>query len=78
MTEFMRKTYIVNLNKYTLKKHNLKQAFYVNYMLMWFSLFVYYNWHYSLFLLSIKIVTGPSLTKATFMSAPNAPVFIGF
>ena len=33
---------------------------------------------YSLFLLSIKIVTGPSLTKVTFMSAPNTPVFIGF
>ena len=32
MTEFMRKTYIVNLNKYTLKKHNLKQAFYANYV----------------------------------------------
>ena len=36
MTEFMRKTYIVNLNKYTLKKHNLKQAFYANYVPMWF------------------------------------------
>ena len=32
---------------------------------------------YSRFRLSIQIVTGPSLTKATFMSAPNSPVATG-
>ena len=29
---------------------------------------------YSLLLVSIQIVTGPSLMSATFMSAPNSPV----
>jgi len=33
---------------------------------------------HSLFLLSIIIVTGPSLVKLTFMSAPNIPVAISF
>ena len=32
---------------------------------------------YSLFLESIRIVTGPSLSNATFMSAPNIPVSTG-
>ncbi len=29
---------------------------------------------YSLFLESMTMVTGPSLTRLTFMSAPNSPV----
>ena len=29
---------------------------------------------HSLFLVSMMIVTGPSLSSATFMSAPNSPV----
>ena len=33
--------------------------------------------HHSLFLESMVIVTGPSLTSATFMSAPNTPDFTG-
>ena len=32
--------------------------------------------HYSLFFESIKIVTGPSFTMVTFISAPNFPVCI--
>jgi hypothetical protein len=32
---------------------------------------------YSRFLVSMRIVTGPSLLEATFMSAPNSPVWIG-
>ena len=32
---------------------------------------------YSLFLVSIHIVTGPSLSSSTFMSAPNSPVPTG-
>ena len=33
---------------------------------------------YSLFLVSMQIVTGPSLSNSTFMSAPNVPVLTGF
>ncbi len=33
---------------------------------------------YSLFFVSMMIVTGPSFTSATFMSAPNSPVGTGF
>ena len=36
------------------------------------------NENHSLFLESMHIVTGPSLTRATFMSAPNSPVPTGF
>ena len=32
------------------------------------------NRNYSLFLVFMQMVTGPSLTRATFMSAPNSPV----
>lgn len=32
------------------------------------------NHHYSLFLVSIQIVTGPSFSNSTFISAPNLPV----
>lgn len=31
---------------------------------------------YALFLLSIVMVTGPSFSRATFINAPNTPVFI--
>src|SRR5690606_4585212 len=34
--------------------------------------------HYSLFLESIKIVTGPSFKRATFISAPKIPASIFF
>jgi hypothetical protein len=33
---------------------------------------------YSLFLVSMHIVTGPSFSISTFMSAPNSPVPTGF
>ena len=33
---------------------------------------------YSLFFVSIEMVTGPSFNSSTFMSAPNSPVPIGF
>ena len=32
---------------------------------------------YSLFLVSMQMVTGPSLSSSTFMSAPNSPVPTG-
>ena len=34
--------------------------------------------YYSLFFVSMMIVTGPSLTRETFISAPNSPVGTGF
>ena len=41
-------------------------------MVLIFTLFIAIV--YSLFLVSIQMVTGPSLTSSTFMSAPNSPV----
>jgi len=34
----------------------------------------FFQCHYSLFLVSIHIVTGPLFRSSTFMSAPNSPV----
>ena len=45
---------------------------------LWNDFLVIERYTYSLFFVSIHIVTGPSFNNSTFMSAPNSPVPIGF
>jgi hypothetical protein len=51
---------------------------YLSYFIVVLGILHHYKKTYFLFLLSRIIVTGPSLVKCTFISAPNFPVFISF
>lgn len=70
------------------KKHSRNDDFFYYFVVqntLFFTTTLYYtilqivpNISYSFCFESIQIVTGPSFTRATFMSAPNTPVCIGF
>ena len=71
MTNFqklgMNSALIVNSPKIMNRNAGCLMMLFIDIVVLFFSI-------YSLFLVSIHIVTGPSFSSSTFMSAPNSPV----